>query len=387
MEPKVDPGKRLTADGCNALHVAAGCGHSELVQLLLAAPGGRRPWVVAGRTRGKRKFPQSTGGVDDVIGSKSVATLLPRRPFVDVTLRIIHQQPLRLCNQNSLSSSALWSADFETPLHYAVRSYDSDTVRVMTEYTRIRYVLRPDAQNLHGVSALHVAIRLGLSDQVSALLEVGANVDLKGSDGVTSLQLAVMLGNPEIVQLLVNAHAVCLPFPSVMFTCSERMVSALRGDIGTFSTLLGDEEGRDGKHVDRQLLEHGSGGDEYADYGGENEAEAQMGIPSEPILDTFANRHGETLEEIISDIFCCGPAFLANFEAFLLDEEAYSEHPLEEDSLSDSAIVRAAFPNTSREQSERDAAQAYARCCVVNPNDITQKVLMLVTGLVGSRCQ
>ena len=375
MEPKVDPAKRLTADGCNALHVAAGCGHSELVQILLAAPGGRRPWVVAGRTRSKRKFPSRTGGADDLIGSRSVETLLPRRPFVDVTLRIIHHQPLRFCNQNSLSSTALWSADFETPLHYAVRSYDSDTVRVMTEYTRIRYIIRPDAQNLHGVSPLHVAIRFGLLDQVSALMEVGANVDLKGSDGVTSLQLAVILGNPDIVQLLVNAHAVSVPFPSVMFNCSERMISALRGDISMFSTLLGDEGGRDGKNMDRHLLEYG-GGDGTADYS-EGETEAQWAMTeSKPILDTFENRHGETLEEIISDIFCCGPAFLANFEAFLYEEEAETEHPLDEDFISDSAIVRAAFPNASREQTDRDATQAFSRCCVSNPKDISQKVIL-----------
>ena len=53
-------------------------------------------------------------------------------------------------------------------------------------------------------TGLMLAAEKGLEDQVNVLLELGANVDLKNSLGLTALTYAIWAGQDNVVSLLID---------------------------------------------------------------------------------------------------------------------------------------------------------------------------------------
>lgn len=144
--PILDQGANpsILHDGCNALHLAAEHGSPEWVEILL---------TYAARVK---------------------ITTWPRR---------------------------------ETALHLATSQGDQDS------FLRKLHVLREhgvdlDAQNLHGDTALHLAIaRLGSVDSMRALLDAGASTERKGRGGRTPLLYAIHLHLEEKARVLLDGGA------------------------------------------------------------------------------------------------------------------------------------------------------------------------------------
>lgn len=60
-----------------------------------------------------------------------------------------------------------------------------------------------------GDTALHKAVRMGLTDNVSKLVRTGATIDMHNYQGLTALHLAVECNRQEILDILVHSGANC----------------------------------------------------------------------------------------------------------------------------------------------------------------------------------
>ena len=69
------------------------------------------------------------------------------------------------------------------------------------------YIRHINTQNKHGSSPIHIAASAGKSTQVAALIEAGADKDMKDGSGNTALILAVMAQDEETVAALLAAKA------------------------------------------------------------------------------------------------------------------------------------------------------------------------------------
>ncbi|MDH3207574.1 MAG: ankyrin repeat domain-containing protein [Gemmatimonadota bacterium] len=96
------------------------------------------------------------------------------------------------------------SPDGFTPLHLAAYFSNADTVRCLLEAGA--YV-ESVAENVSRVRPLHSGVAGGCLDVVEALLEAGAEPDVRQEGGFTPLMGAAAGGSPEMVRALLGVGA------------------------------------------------------------------------------------------------------------------------------------------------------------------------------------
>jgi ankyrin repeat protein len=140
---------------------------------------------------------------------------------------------------------------------------------------------RVDATNDHGSSALIIASHGGHADVVRALLEAGANLEMRmRSSGMTALHQAASQGHLEIARLLLAAGArVDAPDAS---NGTPLMNAAARRDLGLVRLLLEsgaalNHRDADGFHAWAWAVDKGA--DEVASYLEQQGAETWVDDP------------------------------------------------------------------------------------------------------------
>jgi len=96
------------------------------------------------------------------------------------------------------------SADGMTPMHFAARFKQADTVRLLIERGGA-----PDypSENPLAFTPLHAAIAGGSLESAEHLLDSGASVNARQGDGLTALMAAAATGQIELVELLLDHDA------------------------------------------------------------------------------------------------------------------------------------------------------------------------------------
>ncbi|KAK6950682.1 hypothetical protein Daesc_007207 [Daldinia eschscholtzii] len=84
------------------------------------------------------------------------------------------------------------------PIHYAAASGNADAVIALSRQKGFNI----DCQNDKGQTALHVAADENLIDTCSSLLKAGASINVKDSNGLTPLVIAIKKRFPEIVRIM-----------------------------------------------------------------------------------------------------------------------------------------------------------------------------------------
>src|SRR5499427_629133 len=91
------------------------------------------------------------------------------------------------------------AADGTTPLHWAVRAGDSQTVdRLLREGADAK------AADRYGVTPLYLACVNGDAAMIRKLLDAGADPNSKDPAGETALMTAVRTGTPEALKILMD---------------------------------------------------------------------------------------------------------------------------------------------------------------------------------------
>ena len=166
-----DPDIRLD-DGARPLHYAAGCGSSEMVNLLLGASA-------------------DINARDDL-----------KRTPLHVAIWMLQEETVRALLKASASTHAR-DADGETPLHYAASLGLVDVISLLLDAgadIEAKTTVRED-------TPLHIAAALGAPDSVKALVDAGADITARNALGETPLDIAERLRHLTMVEILRNANA------------------------------------------------------------------------------------------------------------------------------------------------------------------------------------
>src|SRR5262249_9664342 len=155
-------------------------------------------------------------------------------------------------------------ADGTTPLHWAVRSDDVETARLLTAAGA-----NANAANRYGVTPLSLAARNASGAMVRLLLDAGANPNTTIRDGETVLMAASRSGSPEAVKLLldrgadVNAREQTFGENALMWAAAEDHAEAVRlllargADVNSRTSNLAWSKDRFGLEGVLTILPHG----------------------------------------------------------------------------------------------------------------------------------
>ncbi|XP_062356328.1 ankyrin repeat domain-containing protein 27 isoform X1 [Cinclus cinclus] len=152
--------------GYTPLHIAAVCGHTSLVDLLVA----------------KGAIVNAT----DYHGSTPLH-LACQKGYQNVTLLLLHYK----------ASTDVQDNNGNTPLHLACTYGHEDCVKALVYYDV--HSCRLDIGNEKGDTALHIAARWGYQGIIEVLLQNGANPEIQNRMKETSLQCAL---NSKILSLM-----------------------------------------------------------------------------------------------------------------------------------------------------------------------------------------
>jgi ankyrin repeat protein len=176
------------AEGTPVLHLAAFCGYTELVTLLLSA------------------------GADAVL-PRSCVTLRLCFFLSEVWMLVSITYPsFAFCSR--IAPDVRSSCDQRTPLHQAANSGVAALVPLL-----IRGGVAVDSADAHGRTALHIAADEGFSAFVAALLSAGADLQRADGRGQTAAHLAATSGSAGVL--------------SVMLAASARVVAVTAADLRT----------------------------------------------------------------------------------------------------------------------------------------------------------
>jgi uncharacterized protein len=121
------------------------------------------------------------------------------------------------------------AVDGTTPLHWAARVDDVETVRLL-----LRAGANAEAVNRYGVSPLALAATNGSAPIVETLLKAGADANAALPEGETVLMTAARTGNPAVVRLLaqhgadVNAQESWLGETALMWAAAQNHAAAVK---------------------------------------------------------------------------------------------------------------------------------------------------------------
>ncbi len=122
---------------------------------------------------------------------------------VMVAARDGHTQSLRILMEKGGDQTIPDHYMKAIPLHKAAYNGRSDVIRLLANYAGFNETLNAQGPN-NGYTPLHDAVWHGHTDSAKALIEAGAELELKGFDGKTPLDLAKEYHYAEIVELLEN---------------------------------------------------------------------------------------------------------------------------------------------------------------------------------------
>jgi ankyrin repeat protein len=191
--------------GRSALHIAAGLGDGEILDLLLAH--GADPNLRDNNGSTPLCEASEDGHLDNV------QVLLRARADIGPACGVDKNSPLHLAaagGHGSVARTLIGSeAPLEaknrlanTPLHAAIRSENRATLQLLIEAGA-----NPAARNERGETPLHQAVTRGKADMVKALLAAGAPLEARNARGATPLWLAANYDALEIARLLLDAGA------------------------------------------------------------------------------------------------------------------------------------------------------------------------------------
>jgi uncharacterized protein len=101
-----------------------------------------------------------------------------------------------------------WSSDGFTPLHYAAYFDGPDAVRLLVERGADLEAPSRNEEFAQEARPLHSAVAAGRSDVAEALLEAGADANVRQRGGFTPLLGAEQAGDLDLAELLVRHGAV-----------------------------------------------------------------------------------------------------------------------------------------------------------------------------------
>ncbi|XP_026473592.1 osteoclast-stimulating factor 1-like [Ctenocephalides felis] len=90
-----------------------------------------------------------------------------------------------------------------TPLHYATEKNKKDLVK---ELLHPKWKTDINARNKRGDTPLHIAVSKGFEDIVQILLKHNAKVDVRNNSGSTSRDVAGIINNEKITQMLCKVY-------------------------------------------------------------------------------------------------------------------------------------------------------------------------------------
>lgn len=191
--------------GRAALHVAASHGHESIVKRLMQA--GCDPDIADNRNRSPAVCAAAGGHwtILDLLLDTAAIDLHRETADGDTILDIARNSE----NVPDALIERLTCARPGRPLIKAARARKDTAVEMSLEA-----VADPHLMNTDGVTALHIAARLGHNDDqhapiaiTQALLEANVDVDTRGRDGITALMLASEAGQCELLRFLLNKDA------------------------------------------------------------------------------------------------------------------------------------------------------------------------------------
>ncbi|KAH0586575.1 hypothetical protein H2248_007800 [Termitomyces sp. 'cryptogamus'] len=180
-------------DGKTALHFAGGSGFSQIVKLLLE----HKADVHVKDNDGKTALHFAAQHFAAWRSNSSIVQhLLRHNADVDVKGGVAVETN---CDK---PDTITLDKDGKTALHLASQNGDSNTIKVLLEYSADVHVKGKDEK-----TALHFVAEKGDSDIVKLLLEHKSDVNVKDKDEKTALHFAAERGDSGIVKLLLQQNA------------------------------------------------------------------------------------------------------------------------------------------------------------------------------------
>ncbi|HHH36295.1 MAG TPA: hypothetical protein ENK48_05635 [Gammaproteobacteria bacterium] len=210
LDTAADPNYRDTLTGITPLLAAAYHGNGEIVRLLLdhGADIDNVPWGLPEARINASSVPVQQRDLMRAASRGDTALITAiRRRHVDVALQLLAAgadplQPNRLVEAPGLFAARLGEADVMRGLLKNGLDPDQAQSGQLLDYFRAHIVEREKLRPLLVEAALH-----GHRDTVAALLEAGANPDLRDPAGRTALFWAASQGFSQVVELLLEHKA------------------------------------------------------------------------------------------------------------------------------------------------------------------------------------
>ena len=178
---------------------------------------GRTPLHIAGSLANTIALLDVGANIDIIDKHGLTATHLAALTGSEVRAKELVLRGARLSSNNN---------KYGTPLHCAVLKVSRPIVQILGLKELI------DIQNVYGLTALHLAIRVERLDLVQLLLEKQANVLLMDQDGYSSLDVALSCERPAIVEAIVSslpdsAHLNGIFVAALHVACSHGKVDSI----------------------------------------------------------------------------------------------------------------------------------------------------------------
>ena len=188
--------------GPYALHRAAKCGNYRLVQKLLQAGADkdardktlRTPlYIAAGRGHSEvvQLLVNANANLDNLL---SKTALRNHEAYAE--------PPFEYWCRNEFKNIEAKKPMIDSPLHHAVWNGHREVVRILVNAGADK-----ETRDGHGDTPLHIAVSRGHSAIVELLIKAGADKETRDGHGDTPLHIAVSHGHSAIVKLLIEAGA------------------------------------------------------------------------------------------------------------------------------------------------------------------------------------
>ena len=168
------------SSGMPALHLAMNTGSEALIAAFESVPGKKINWNIQHR--------------DD---QETLLHITVRRSFQGMMERLLKQDvDINLKNKQGL-----------TPLLYAVSIDQPATAGVLLNHMKANKLSLSEQRDPAGLTALHLAVRTWQPTLMNMVLDAGADINARATDGDTPLHTAVRAGRQDHVRILMARGA------------------------------------------------------------------------------------------------------------------------------------------------------------------------------------